>query len=197
MMGGDLKFHLNNELFFSEARSRFHAAEVLLGLEHIHSKSIIYRDMKLENVLLDEKGHCRISDLGLAVQTKDKVKGYAGTPGYTAPEVILMQPYDKTCDFFAFGVMIYRFLCGKKPFGSHIGTADLDKNVLQAKPEFGDDYFSPMAKSLLEGLMEKDPTQRLGANGIDEIKQHAWFDPMDWGLLEAGYLVPPFVPKVP
>lgn len=69
--------------------------------------------MKLENVLLDEKGHCRISDLGLAVLTKGRVKGYAGTPGYTAPEVIVMQPYDKACDFFSYGVMVYRFLSGK------------------------------------------------------------------------------------
>merc|ERR1719454_2543673 len=80
MIGGDLKFHLNNDKTFSEDRSRFYAAEVLLGLEHIHSKGIIYRDLKLENVLVDERGHCRISDLGLAVRSKKEkgVKGYAG-----------------------------------------------------------------------------------------------------------------------
>eukprot|EP00474_Spongospora_subterranea_P009656 CRZ10114.1 hypothetical protein [Spongospora subterranea] len=196
MMGGDLKFHLNKEMVFFEARARFHAAEILLGLEHIHSKSIIYRDMKLENVLLDERGHCRISDLGLAVMTNDKVKGYAGTPGYTSPEVIKMQLYDKCCDFFSYGVMIYRFLSGKKPFGAHPGFSDLDKNVLNVQVEYPEEYFSPSAKSLLSGLMEKDPLLRLGSKGIDEIKQHPWFDSMDWGLLEAGYLVPPFIPKL-
>ena len=82
MLGGDLKFHLINAGRFTEKRARFYAAQVLLGLEHVHKLSIIYRDMKLENVLLDHQGHCRLSDLGLAVVTKVKIKGYAGTPGY-------------------------------------------------------------------------------------------------------------------
>ena len=81
MLGGDLKFHLINAGRFTEKRARFYAAQVLLGLEHVHKLSIIYRDMKLENVLLDHQGHCRLSDLGLAVVTKVKIKGYAGTPG--------------------------------------------------------------------------------------------------------------------
>merc|ERR1719189_165031 len=119
MLGGDLKYHLNVQEKFSEARTRFHAAQVLLGLEHIHSKGIVYRDLKLENVLVDEKGHCKISDLGLAVRmSSELVKGYAGTPGYTAPEVVLSHYYDHIVDFFSLGVMIYRFLCGKKPFQS-------------------------------------------------------------------------------
>jgi serine/threonine protein kinase len=195
MMGGDLKFHLNKEEKFSEVRSRFYSAEVLLGLEHIHSKGVIYRDIKLENILLDAKGHCKVSDLGLAVMTRERVKGYAGTPGYTAPEVILMQPYDKMCDFFSFGVLIYRLLSGRKPFGSHMGSSDLDKNVVSVEPEYPEEFFSPECIDLLTKLMIKDPAKRLGANGIEEIKQHPWFDPIDWGLLEAGYLDPPFVPK--
>lgn len=118
MLGGDLKYHLNVQEKFSEARTRFHAAQVLLGLEHIHSKGIVYRDLKLENVLVDENGHVKISDLGLAVLLGDsgKVRGYAGTPGYTAPEVVLGFNYNHIADFFSLGVMIYRCLCGKKPF---------------------------------------------------------------------------------
>lgn len=84
----------------------------------------------------------------------------------------------------------------QKPFGPHTGSTDLDKNVLNAEVEYSDEYFSSTAKSLLQGLLQKDPTQRLGVRGIDEIKQHPWFDSVDWGLLEAGYLSPPFVPKV-
>jgi len=84
MLGGDLKLHLTNAGRFTEERARFYAAEVLLGLEHVHSASIIYRDMKLENVLVDHNGHCRISDLGLTVVTKIKIAGYAGT----SPEII-------------------------------------------------------------------------------------------------------------
>eukprot|EP00486_Rosalina_sp_Unknown_P000958 CAMPEP_0201567764 /NCGR_PEP_ID=MMETSP0190_2-20130828/8393_1 /ASSEMBLY_ACC=CAM_ASM_000263 /TAXON_ID=37353 /ORGANISM="Rosalina sp." /LENGTH=648 /DNA_ID=CAMNT_0047988113 /DNA_START=111 /DNA_END=2057 /DNA_ORIENTATION=+ len=214
MIGGDLKFHLNNDKTFSEERSRFYAAEVLLGLDHIHSKGIIYRDLKLENVLVDEKGHCKISDLGLAVRmSNDLVKGYAGTPGYTAPEVVLSHYYDHIVDFFSLGVMIYRFLCGKKPFQSkrrHHGrrhgenrqenqrrrTTELDRNVVEMEPDFPSQYFVPQAKSILKGLLCKNPKKRMGANGIEEIKQHPWFDSIDFGLLEAGYLDPPFVPSL-
>jgi len=210
MVGGDLKFHLNKDERFSEERSRFYAAEILLGLEHIHSKNIVYRDMKLENVLLDESGHCRISDLGLAVQMSDKVRGYAGTPGYTAPEIIKNNQYGLMADFFSYGVMVYRFLSGKKPFAKKLdrkereqgrknrrsrGKSMLDKNVLEMEPEYPSKYFSDKSKDFLKKLMRKDPDIRIGNGGIEEIKRHPWFDPIDFGLLEAGFLDPPFAPN--
>jgi len=213
MVGGDLKFHLNKEERFSETRSRFYAAEILLGLEHIHSKGIVYRDMKLENVLLDEVGHCRISDLGLAVKMSNKIRGYAGTPGYTAPEVIKNKYYNHMADFFSFGVMVYRFLSGKKPFlkkldrkererrrqrhkkGGRRGKSDLDRNVCEMEPEYPSTYFTDDAKDFLKKLMIKNPEKRLGINGIAEIKNHAWLSQIDFGLLEAGYLDPPFAPN--
>jgi len=209
MLGGDLKYHLNVQEKFSEARTRFHAAQVLLGLEHIHSKGIVYRDLKLENVLVDENGHVKISDLGLAVLLGDsgKVRGYAGTPGYTAPEVVLGFNYNHIADFFSLGVMIYRCLCGKKPFlrksrkrdnkhkkAHHRKSSALDRNVIEMEPEFSPHYFSPKARSILKGLMAKNPPTRLGYNDILDIKQHPWFDEIDFGLLEAGYLKPPFDP---
>ena len=128
MLGGDLKFHLINAGRFTEKRARFYAAQVLLGLEHVHRLSIIYRDMKLENVLLDHSGNCRLSDLGLAVVTKVKIKGYAGTPGYTAPEMIKNKLYGPAADIFSYGVMLYRMLCGSKPFKGKVDR-DLDKAV--------------------------------------------------------------------
>jgi len=207
MLGGDLKYHLNVQEKFSEARTRFHAAQVLLGLEHIHSKGIVYRDLKLENVLVDEHGHVKISDLGLAVLLGDsgKVRGYAGTPGYTAPEVVLGFQYNHIADFFSLGVMIYRCLCGKKPFlrksrkrggkdknKHHRKSSALDRNVIEMEPEFSPHYFSPKARSILKGLMAKNPPTRLGYFSILDIKSHPWFDEVDFGLLEAGYLKPPF-----
>lgn len=100
MLGGDLKYHLLNSTRFPEKRVRFYAAQVLLALEKLHKDSILYRDVKLENVLLDAKGNCCLSDLGLAVCTKVKIKGYAGTPGYTAPEVIRHRLYGPSADLF-------------------------------------------------------------------------------------------------
>lgn len=196
MLGGDLKFHLINKGRFQEKRARFYAAEVLLGLEQVHAAKIIYRDMKLENVLLDDKGHCRISDLGLAVVTKVKIKGYAGTPGYTAPEMIRNKLYGSGADIFSFGVMLYRMLCGSKPFKGKVDR-DLDKAVLERKPLFPKEVFSKEAQSLLTGLLQKKPEHRLGCGprGVEEIKAHQFFETIDWGRLEAGYLDPPFVPN--
>jgi len=212
MVGGDLKFHLNKDGRFDVERSRFYAAEILLGLEHIHSKNIVYRDMKLENVLLDEFGHCRISDLGLAVKMSDKVQGYAGTPGYTAPEIIKNKYYGYMADYFSYGVMVYRFLSGEKPFakkldrkerdrrrknrkGGRRGRSELDKNVVEMEPQYPSVHFTIVAKDFLRKLLIKNPAERLGVGGIEEIKGHLWFDSMDFGLLEAGFLEPPFAPS--
>ena len=196
MLGGDLKFHLINAGRFTEKRARFYAAQVLLGLEHVHRMSIIYRDMKLENVLLDEKGHCKISDLGLAVVTKVKIKGYAGTPGYTAPEMIKNKLYGPAADIFSYGVMLYRMLCGSKPFKGKVDR-ELDKAVLEKKPLFPKEVFSKEAGALLSGLLQKRPEQRLGCGerGVEDIKEHPFFESVDWGLLESGLLDPPFVPN--
>jgi len=203
--GGDLKFHLNKEVLFSEERARFYAAQTLLGLEHIHSHGIIYRDMKLENVLLDKHGNCSLSDLGLAVLAQKVRKGYAGTPGYTAPEMVAQHPYDKRVDFFSFGVMVFRFLSGKKPFDvRHRDKTKkkvrkqqlLDQSVLKRHPEFQDKYFSPRAKDLLTHLLRKDPNKRLGKNGIDTIKKHPWFYEIDFVLLSTGSVQPPMKPDI-
>jgi len=196
MLGGDLKFHLINAGRFTEKRARFYAAQVLLGLEHVHNHSIIYRDMKLENVLLDHAGHCRLSDLGLAVVTKVKIKGYAGTPGYTAPEMIKNKLYGPAADIFSYGVMLYRMLCGSKPFKGKVDR-DLDKAVIERKPQFPKEIFSKEAINLLTGLLQKRPENRLGCGErlIEEIKEHPFFESIDWGLLEAGYIDPPFTPN--
>jgi len=196
MLGGDLKFHLVNAGRFDEKRACFYAAEILLGLERIHSAGVIYRDLKLENVLLDRQGHARLSDLGLAVVTDKKIKGYAGTPGYTAPEMIKGRHYGPSVDIFSFGVLLYRMLCGAKPFKAK-NDRDLDKAVVEKEPHFPKEIFSKNAIALLEGLLQKRPENRLGCQkrGIQDIKEHAFFETIDWGLLESGYIDPPFVPS--
>jgi len=130
------------------------------------------------------------------VITKEKIRGYAGTPGYTAPEMIKNKPYGPAVDIFSYGVMLYRMLCGAKPFKGKIDR-DLDKAVVEREPKFPPDIFSPEATDLLTGLLQKRPEKRLGCGpkGIEEIKEHPFFHSVDWGLLEAGYIDPPFVPN--
>eukprot|EP01084_Bolivina_argentea_P017267 32248_1 len=194
MLGGDLKYHLNRENVFSEYRTKFYAGEILLGLEHIHSKGYIYSDLKLENILLDDKGHCKISDFGLATKIQDGklVNGYGGTLGYMAPEIVLKNYYNHMVDFFAFGVLIYRCLSGKKPFCS----TRVQRRTIEVMPTFHERCFDPLNRSLLKGLLCKNSNIRIGCNGINEIKMHPWFDTIDFGLLEIGNLKPPFIPSL-
>ncbi|KAL5284778.1 GRK6 family protein [Megaselia abdita] len=121
MNGGDLKFHIYNmggDPGFDMIRARFYAAEVVCGLEHLHQQGIVYRDCKPENILLDDYGHVRISDLGLAVEIPegDMVRGRVGTVGYMAPEVIDNEKYSFSPDWFSFGVLLYEMIDGQAPF---------------------------------------------------------------------------------
>eukprot|EP01084_Bolivina_argentea_P017266 32245_1 len=214
MEGGDLKYHLQRDDTFNEERTKFYAAEILLGLEHIHSKGIIYRDLKLENILLDINGHCKISDFGLSVQTNvnEKIRGYAGTAGYVAPESILGMYYDITIDYFSFGVLIYRCLCGSKPFWTKKDKkrakkrerirkhAILDRNTIEMEPSFPAEFFSlnVCLRSIVKGLLCKNAKNRLGSgiDGIMNIKQHPWFDSIDFHMMAYGELNAPFLPDI-
>lgn len=114
----------------------------------------------------------------------------------TAPEMIKNKLYGPAADIFSYGVMLYRMLCGSKPFKGKVDR-DLDKAVIERKPQFPKEIFSKEAISLLTGLLQKRPENRLGCTdkGIEEIKDHPFFSCIDFGLLEAGYIDPPFVPN--
>jgi len=122
-----------------------------------------------------------------------KIRGYAGTPGYAAPEMMHGHRYGCSVDIFSFGVLLYRMLLGTKPFDGK----DLDEAVYNNKPVFPKDKLTKNAIRLLDGLLQKKPENRLGCGprGIQEIKEHAFFEKIDWGLLEAGYIDPPFIPR--
>ncbi|KAG5852075.1 hypothetical protein ANANG_G00058570 [Anguilla anguilla] len=205
MNGGDLRYHMYNvdekNPGFKEPRACFYTAQIICGLEHLHQHRIVYRDLKPENVLLDDAGHVRLSDLGLAVELKpgkDKTKGYAGTPGFMAPELLQSKEYDYTVDYFTLGVTLYEMIAAKGPFrirGEKVENTEVTRRILNDPASYSDS-FSKDCKSLCEGLLEKDPTKRLGFKNdtCDELKNHSFFKNLNWGRLEAGMLTPPFVP---
>uniref|UniRef100_A0A8C3DAI7 G protein-coupled receptor kinase n=1 Tax=Corvus moneduloides TaxID=1196302 RepID=A0A8C3DAI7_CORMO len=168
MNGGDLHYHLSQHGVFSEAEMRFYAAEIILGLEHMHSRFVVYRDLKPANILLDEFGHVRISDLGLACDfSKKKPHASVGTHGYMAPEVLQKGvAYDSSADWFSLGCMLFKLLRGHSPFRQH-KTKDkheIDRMTLTMAVELPDS-FSPELRSLLEGLLQRDVNRRLGCMG--------------------------------
>ncbi|KAK2174935.1 hypothetical protein NP493_765g01041 [Ridgeia piscesae] len=199
MNGGDLHYHLSQHGVFLEKEVRFYAAEVILGLEHMHNRFVVYRDLKPANILLDENGHVRISDLGLACDySKKKPHASVGTHGYMAPEVLSKgTAYDSSADWFSFGCMLYKLLKGHSPFRQH-KTKDkheIDRMTMTMNVEFPDSM-SPEMRSLLEGLLKRNVEERLGSRGRGalEVKEHPFFKGIDWNQVYVQKYPPPLIP---
>ncbi|CAC5368534.1 SGK3 [Mytilus coruscus] len=165
---------------------------------YLHSLNIIYRDLKPENILLDSKGHVTLTDFGLC---KEGIEGmgttstFCGTPEYLAPEVLRKQPYDKTVDWWCLGAVLYEMMYGLPPFYSR-DTAEMYDNILY-KPLRLRTNVSAAARSILEGLLQKEKEQRLGAKkDFHEIKTHSFFSDINWDDLDKKKIHPPYNPNV-
>uniref|UniRef100_A0A8C4HWL2 Protein kinase C n=1 Tax=Dicentrarchus labrax TaxID=13489 RepID=A0A8C4HWL2_DICLA len=193
--GGDLMFHIQDKGRFDLNRATFYAAEIIVGLQFLHSKGIIYRDLKLDNVMLDKDGHIKIADFGMC---KESVFGdvrattFCGTPDYIAPEILLGQKYTFSVDWWSFGVLVYEMLIGQSPFQGD-DEDELFESIRSDTPHYPR-WITKEAKSLLELLFERDPSRRLGVVG--DIRAHAFFKTINWPALEKRAVEPPFKPKV-
>jgi len=199
MNGGDLHYHLSQHGVFSEEHMKFYAAEVILGLEHMHRRFVVYRDLKPANILLDENGHIRISDLGLACDfSRKKPHASVGTHGYMAPEVLAKgQAYDSSADWFSLGCMLYKLLRGHSPFRQH-KTKDrheIDRMTMTMDIELPNSFTHEL-KDLLESLLQRNVEDRLGCKrrGADEVKEHPFFRDLDWQLVYLQKYPPPLIP---
>ncbi|THH07000.1 hypothetical protein EW145_g3687 [Phellinidium pouzarii] len=209
--GGELFYHLQREGKFDENRSRFYAAELLCALEHLHGFNVVYRDLKPENILLDYTGHIALCDFGLCklnMSETEKTNTFCGTPEYIAPELLESQGYTKTVDWWTLGVLLYEMMANRTapPFFSSPKTGlppfydenvnEMYQRILRDPLLFPPDM-SHDAKSLMTGLLQRDPSNRLGHNGADEIKRHPFFSRhVDWNKLLAKKIQPPFKPSV-
>lgn len=203
MEGGDLSWHLKNRGVFNEAEARFYASEIILGLAHIHSRNMIYRDLKPANILLDALGHARISDLGLVRDlTKSLPTSECGTHGYMAPEVLLPDtPYDQGADWWSLGCVIFQLLAGFTPFrgpdkSSKVSKEEIDRRTHTMVITYPD-TFSPDVCDLIGQLLDRNPRSRIGCRGrgAAEVRAHPWFESIDWPALIDHKVKPPIQPS--
>jgi serine/threonine protein kinase len=203
--GGSLYYHVERNGVFSEPAVQFFAAEITLALGHLHQHGIIYRDLKLENILLDGEGHVALTDFGLSKDQCDDshmAETFCGTPVYVAPEVVERQPYSFSVDWWALGIVMYELMSGRLPFASRDRRRMFHK-IVNCPVEFGSAYFSPSAQSIIGDLLIKDPSRRLGCvlgGGSDgkAVQCHKFFAEhgmIDFHKLLRKEMCPPFKPS--
>uniref|UniRef100_A0AAY4BNB4 protein kinase C n=1 Tax=Denticeps clupeoides TaxID=299321 RepID=A0AAY4BNB4_9TELE len=196
--GGDLMMHIHSDVF-SEPRAMFYAACVVLGLQFLHDHKIVYRDLKLDNLLLDTEGYVKIADFGLCKEGMgfgDRTSTFCGTPEFLAPEVLTDTSYTRAVDWWGLGVLVYEMLVGESPFPGDDEEEVFDSIVNDEVryPRF----LSTEAIGLMRRLLRRNPERRLGSGERDaeDVKKQPFFRTMDWESLLQRKLPPPFVPAV-
>jgi len=180
-----------------ESVARVYTCEIITALGYMHFNEMIYRDLKPRNILIEESGHVKLSNFGLStgVDEISKSAEFNGTPIYYAPEVWQGLPYGKTLDWYSLGVILYEMLIGQPPFYAK-DEEEMKDNILNGTLEF-DSSLSTEAVDLIAQLLHRNPIDRLGANGAEEVMGHAFFKGVDWGLFAAPEPVVQDLPTVP
>lgn len=196
--GGELFYHLHNIGRLSEDQARFYVAEILSGIEYLHSMNIAYRDLKPENILLDIDGHVRITDFGLSKEgIGEKVQSYSfcGSPEYMSPEMLKAAGHGREVDFYSIGALLFEMLTGLPPFYES-NRSQMYMRILNEDLELPN-FLSQQAKNLISSLLCKDPSRRLGSSrGIEEIRTHPWFKSVNWKKIQSKKVHPPFRPSL-
>ncbi|KAI1289388.1 Serine/threonine-protein kinase N2 [Halotydeus destructor] len=196
--GGDLMMHIHQDIF-TETRAVFYSACVVLGLQYLHDNKIIYRDLKLDNLLLDAEGYVKIADFGLCkegIGFGDRTGTFCGTPEFLAPEVLTDTSYTRAVDWWGLGVLIFEMLVGESPFPGDDEEEVFDSIVNDEVryPRF----LSLEAIAVMRRLLRKNPERRLGSTERDaeDVKKQAFFRQVHWNDLLSRKTKPPFVPNI-
>ncbi|XP_076977705.1 serine/threonine-protein kinase N1 isoform X2 [Tamandua tetradactyla] len=196
--GGDLMLHIHSDVF-SEPRAVFYSACVVLGLQFLHEHKIVYRDLKLDNLLLDTEGYVKIADFGLCKEGMgygDRTSTFCGTPEFLAPEVLTDTSYTRAVDWWGLGVLLYEMLVGESPFPGDDEEEVFDSIVNDEVryPRF----LSAEAIGIMRRLLRRNPERRLGSSERDaeDVKKQPFFRTLGWDALLARRLPPPFVPTL-
>ncbi|KAE8583450.1 hypothetical protein XENTR_v10020520 [Xenopus tropicalis] len=173
----------------------FYAAELVVGIQFLHSRGIVHRDLKLNNILVNTEGHIKIVDFGMVAEDilgEKKITSPAGVCHFMAPEQHLKKPYGPGVDWWAFGIILCTMATGKSPFYSGTKLDCLVHSVTRTKPCYPEGL-STEAMKLLDEVLEKDPERRLGTRG--DIRSHPFFNSIDWADLESLKAPSPWKPE--
>ncbi|KAG6852660.1 hypothetical protein C0991_010114 [Blastosporella zonata] len=201
MLGGDLRFHLERLGSLSEEVVRFYVAQLSSALAFLHDNGIMHRDLKPDNILLDERGNAHLTDFNIAVHFGERrLTGVAGSMAYMAPEILTKRGYTYYIDWWSLGVCAYELIFGRRPFRGRTNsdlTYSISKDPLKW-PEEADKKCSRAGMQVLKGLLDRDPSRRFGCKpngeGYQELRRHPWFKTIDWETLETKEQTPPFIP---
>ncbi|KAL7496682.1 hypothetical protein ACHAWT_004768 [Skeletonema menzelii] len=198
VLGGEFFSHLQNAVKFPASSAKFYAACVVSIFEYLHSKNIIYRDLKPENLLLERDGYLKITDFGFSKIVNYKTFTLCGTPEYLAPEVLLNKGHGKGVDWWTLGIFIYEMIAGEPPFvAEDDDPIRIYQQVLSGTVRFSRNFDKP-AKQLCKKLLTADLTRRLGClkSGSSDIRRSKFFDAMDFQSLMAKQLPAPIIPII-
>lgn len=201
LLGGDLRYHLQQNVHFTEGAVKLYVCELALALEYLQRYHIIHRDIKPDNILLDEHGHVHITDFNIATVLKgtEKASSMAGTKPYMAPEVFQVYVdggpgYSYPVDWWSLGVTAYELLRGWRPYEIHSATpVDEILNMFKVERVHYSSTWCEGMVDLLKKLLTKDPEIRLSS--LHDIQSMTYLSDMNWDAVFDKALMPGFVPN--
>lgn len=196
VVGGELFTYLRGVGRFDPPLAIFYAAQVTSIFEYLHSKNVIYRDLKPENLLIATDGYLKLADFGFAKILSGRTYTLCGTPEYLAPEILLNKGYGKAVDWWTLGVLIYEMIAGIDPFCDD-DPMSIYQKILKGKVLFPRG-FDNNAKSLVKHLLVQDLSKRYGnlKRAAEDIKNHRFFDNIDWKQLTTKKINASYKPKI-
>ena len=185
--GGDLFSLLQTQPYnrLQEKDAKYYLAEIVVALEHLHSVNVVYRDLKMENILLTNSGHIIITDLGMSKKFNPGERSFSivGTPEFMSPEIISRRGHEMETDFWSLGILAYQLMVGIVPFNGN-SVNSIFRHIVQ-RPVVLPPFLSAQACDFIHSLLQKDPTQRLGHRGVHDIMSHPFFGGVDWEAIHA------------
>ncbi|GAB9464255.1 hypothetical protein Gpo141_00001692 [Globisporangium polare] len=203
VQGGELFTYLhcspNSPGRLPNDHARFLASHVLMAIEYLHDRSIVYRDLKPENLLLDTQGYLKVVDFGFAKVVEDRTYTLCGTPEYLAPELVLGKGHNKGVDYWALGILIYELVVGHSPFSGSNQSDQMQicRNIVKENVHYPA-TMSESCKDIVSKLLERDVTKRLGLThgGAGATRSHAWFKGLNWDAMYKKTETAPYKPRL-